>query len=230
MKRATRDKFASGTDQANLTTGNACWETAPLIFEQLNEDFGPFDIDLTADAQRNLCQAWFGPDSPFGRGGYDVLTANALGDPQADGDWSAFDVSNGYSNPPYGRFVNCLLPLAKANAQNCDFTSLLLLPLRVTKVFKEHVLDGASDLIFPDKRLMFFENGIPRCSYRKPGKSGIAKLGSDAALFDSALVRYSPGWTGAPRLSVWKVPPHVTKDDIARAEFVMGPRLLEVSA
>lgn len=71
MNRATRDKFASGTDQADLTTGNACWETAPLVFQKLAEDFGPFDIDLTADAQRALCRVWFGPDSSVGQ--YDAL-------------------------------------------------------------------------------------------------------------------------------------------------------------
>ena len=48
MNRETRDKFASGTDQADLTTGNACWQTPPAIFAQLNHDFGPFEIDLTA--------------------------------------------------------------------------------------------------------------------------------------------------------------------------------------
>ena len=64
MKRETRDKFASGTKQSDLTTGNACWETPPAVFAKLSEDFGPFDVDLTADARRHLCPVWFGPDSP----------------------------------------------------------------------------------------------------------------------------------------------------------------------
>ena len=34
-----------GTDQGDLTTGNACWETAPKIYEAIANDFGPFDID-----------------------------------------------------------------------------------------------------------------------------------------------------------------------------------------
>jgi hypothetical protein len=206
VKRETRDKFASGTNRADLTTGNACWETAPLVFEQLNEDFGPFDIDLTADEQRHLCPVWLGPDSPFGPGGFDALNCNALDDPQCIGDWSAFMVDNGYSNPPYGPFVGKMLAAAKANAKHCDFTSTLLLPMRVTKAFKAHVLDGASDLIFPDRRLTFFENGVPR------------KIRADPALFDSILVRYAPGAPSSPRLSVWKVPTHVTPDDLARAE------------
>lgn len=66
MNNETKNKLTSGTDQADLTTGNACWETPPLVFRKLNEDFGPFDVDLTADAQRHLCPTWFGPDSNVG--------------------------------------------------------------------------------------------------------------------------------------------------------------------
>lgn len=217
MDRATRDKVVSGTNQADLTTGNACWETAPAIFEQLDEDFGPFDIDLTADATRHLCPVWFGPDSPYGRGGYDALTANALNDPQAEGDWSAFGVHNGYSNPPYGPFIKRMLEAAKANALHCDFRSTLLLPLRVTKAFKAHVLRGAAELIFPDKRLVFFENGIPRINEEYWRKKG--KLRADPAVFDSIIVRYLPGTPedAAPKLGLWKVPPHVSKADLERA-------------
>ncbi len=217
MNRATRDKVVSSTNRVDLTSGNAVWETAPIIFEKLNEDFGPFDIDLTADAQRHLCPVWFGPGSPFGRGGYDALAVNALDDPQADGDWSAFGVERGYSNPPYGPFIQKILPLAKANAQHCGFTSLFLLPLRVTKTFKAHVLRGASDLIFPDKRLVFFENGIPRCT---AGKNG--KLHADTAVFDSILVRYAPGTPedAYPKIGIWKVPKHVTRADLERAQLL----------
>jgi hypothetical protein len=215
MNRATRDKFVSRTDEANPTSGNACWETAPLIYEKLNEDFGPFDIDLTADASNHLLPVWFGPCSPYGSGGFDVLTAKALDDPQCIGDWSAFQVHNGYSNPVYGRFVSQLLPLAKANAQHCGFTSTLLLPLRITRVFHAHVLDGASEVWLPSKRLVFFEKGLPRLNERLWREEG--KVRADGALFDSVIVRYVPGHQGPPRFSSWAVPPHVTKLDLAAA-------------
>lgn len=185
MKRATRDKFVSGT-QADLTSGNSCWETAPAIFAKLNEDFGPFDIDLTADGQRHLCPVWFGPDSPVGE--FDALTA----------DWF-FRAYNGFSNPPYGIFIQRILPIAKIwAARGC--ASTFLLPLRVTKAFKAHILHGASDLLFCDKRLVFWENGAPRLN-PKTGKP-------DSALFDSIIVCYRPGVWDRPRIGEWHVPNH----------------------
>lgn len=188
MNRATRDKFASGTDQSDLTTGNACWETAPAIFAKLNEDFGPFDLDLTADKDRHLCPIWFGPYSP--KHEYDALSAP----------WLVYG-RNGYSNPPYGPFIQRLLPRCKAFAVE-GFSSTLLLPLRVTKAFKAHVLRGAAELLFCDKRLVFWENGAPRLN-PKTGKP-------DCALFDSVIVRYKPGVYFTPTLGVWEVPPHAT--------------------
>lgn len=189
MNRATRDLFASGTDQADLTAGNACWETAPAIFAKLNHDFGPFDVDLTADAQRHLCANWFGPGSNVHE--YDALLA----------DWRFWGV-NGYSNPPYGPFIQKVLPIAKQQAAS-GFASTFLLPLRVTKAFKAHILNGASDLLFCDKRLVFWENGAPRLN-PKTGKP-------DCALFDSIVVRYQPGdWSNGPRVGIWEVPPHAT--------------------
>lgn len=186
MNRATTNKFVSGTDQADLTTCNACWETAPAIFAKLNEDFGPFGIDLTADAGRHLCPQWFGPGSPVGE--YDALTA----------DWKSYGFL-GYSNPPYGPFVQRILPLAKEQASK-GFASTFLLPLRVTKAFKAHILRGASDLLFCDRRLVFWENAAPRLNPRT-GKP-------DCALFDSIIVRYRAGVWDRPSIGEWRVPDH----------------------
>ena len=224
MDRATRDKMVSGTSQDDLTSGNACWETPPLIFDKLNEDFGPFDIDLTADGQRHLCDLWFGPDSPYGPCGYDALATNMLDDPQCIGDWSASLKQSGYSNPPYGPFIQKILPLAKANALHCGFSSTFLLPMRVTKAFKSHVLQGASDLIFPDKRIVFFENAVPRINLKNWLTKG--KLGADPAVFDSIVVCYTPGTPlyASPKLGIWEVPQHVTAGDLARARVNLPER------
>lgn len=186
MDRATRDKFASGT-QKDITAGNACWETPPEVFAKLNADFGPFDIDLTADSQRRLCEAYIGPDHirPELRDALEV-------------DWWHHG-RNGYSNPPYGPFVQDMLAQAKSQAK-LGFTTTLLLPMRVTKAFQRHVLNGASELLFCDKRIIFNENGAPRIN-PKTGKP-------DPAMFDSIIVRYTPGHVGPPRVGIWEVPPH----------------------
>jgi hypothetical protein len=203
----TKNKLTSGTDQVDLTSGNACWETPPLVFEKLNNDFGPFDVDLTADAQRHLCPIWFGPGSPV---------PDALGCLWAA--WMALQVSHspkGYSNPPYGPFVQKLLAKAKQEAA-CGVTSVLLLPMRVTKAFHAHVLNGASELWFCDRRITFFEDGVPRLHEKKWVQDG--KAVADPAVFDSILVVYRAGIRAVqPSVWCWQVPKHVTADDLARA-------------
>lgn len=206
MDRATRDKLVSGTTQDDLTTGNACWETPPLVFAKLNEDFGPFDVDLTADAQRHLCPIWFGPDSNVGE--FDALTA----------DWYSHG-RNGYSNPPYGPFIQRLLKVART-WRGHGFASTLLLPMRVTKGFKDHIIDGGAELFFCDKRITFFENGVPRLNERqllKRGKNGQPlKPHGDGSVFDSIIVRFDPRIRNTD-VKLWNVPKHVTADDLARA-------------
>ncbi len=206
MRRDTTDSMNRGTDQADLTTGNACWETPPLIFEKLNRDFGPFDVDLTADGQRHLCPVWFGPDSEQYA---DALAAV----------WPAWG-SSGYSNPPYGPFVQRLLAKAKIEATR-GFGSTLLLPMRVTAAFKAHVLRGAAELWYCDSRITFFEHGAPRINV-KAWRTG--RLVADPAMFDSILVRYVPGTRvdARPLVDIWKVPAHITKADLDRAHTVMA--------
>lgn len=198
MDRDTRDKFVSGTGDV---PGNSCWETPPAIFKKLNEDLsldlGPFDLDLTADPNRYLCPNWFGPGS-WMMGCEDALSV----------DWSLYG-KRGYSNPPYGTFVPKLLKKAKEQSAK-GFSSVILLPLRVTVAFKEYVLNGASRLLFCDKRICFWENGHPRWN-----KKGLEKgqQRPDPALFDSILVVYEALGVGALKVGVWKVPPHVLKED-----------------
>lgn len=208
MRRQTTESMNRGTDTSDLTTGNAVWETPPLVFEKLNQDFGPFAIDLTADAQRHLCPIWFGPDSPVGE--LDALKAL----------WSAHG-TNGFSNPPYGPFVQRLLLYARATAAATGFTSTLLLPMRVTDAFKKYVLVGASQLLFCDSRLTFFENGVPRLNDAKFGKRGkkgqLLKVPTDPAMFDSIIVRFGPKQFASVSTGIWHVPKHVTADDLARA-------------
>lgn len=200
MNNDTKNKLTSGADQADLTTGNACWETPPLVFEQLQSDFGPFALDLTADAQRHLVPNWFGPNSPCRE--FDALTAQ----------WTQHGAT-GYSNPPYGPFIQRLLALAKFWKVE-GFASTLLLPMRVTKAFKAHVIEGASDLLFCDSRLTFFENGVPRLNEKNWREHQRAV--ADPAVFDSIIVRYAPGRT-ALHVGIWSVPKHVTKQDLDRA-------------
>ena len=212
MNRKTRDKFASGTQQADLNAGNACWETAPLIYAKLCDDFGPFDIDLTANASNHLARRWFGPGSEIEE--YDALTAS----------WTTYG-KTGYSNPPYGDFLKQILAKAAAEAE-AGFRSTFLLPLRMTKIFRQCVFNGPVERwLFPDKRLTFFENGVPRINEKEWREHG--RVLADPALFDSTILIFGPKSvcrsdgqvTGylRPIADEWVVPKHVLKSDLERA-------------
>jgi phage N-6-adenine-methyltransferase len=203
VNNETKNKLTSGTDQADLTSGNACWETPPAIFAALNDQFGPFDLDICADAQRALYPRYFGPGSDLS---VDALIA----------DWSAHGFA-GYCNPPYGAFIGKILPVAKAQAR-LGFTSVFLIPMRVTRAFKAHIMQGAADLLFCDSRIVFFENGAPRLN-RKAFEAG--RLVADSAVFDSIVVRYAPDARDRPRVDVWEVPDHVSSADLSRAAALL---------
>lgn len=191
MNRETRDKFDTRTNP-DCVSGNACWETPPAVFKKLAKDFGPFDLDLTADPQRHLCRRWLGPGSTLAE---DALTAN----------WISLGKS-GYSNPPYhGPFVRALLQEAR-HQQAKGFASTFLLRMAANVTFRTHILRGASELLFCDARIIFYENGAPRWNAKKL-QQGLYV--GDSAMFDSIIVRYLPGHEGLPlRVGEWNVPEH----------------------
>lgn len=200
MDRSTRDRFAART-QADLTSGNACLETPRLLFEAIERRFGPFDLDLMADAQRHHCDRWIGPDSPLGE--FDAREAF----------WPSYGRS-GFANPPYGPFVQEILPWAVVMAEH-GFASTFLLPLRVTYSFRKIVLRNAAHLLFCDARIPFFENGVPRLNDRVWQEEGKAR--ADGAMFDSIIVRFEPGFPDGPRVGEFEVPNCVTAEDLERA-------------
>lgn len=209
MKRDTRDKFVSATNQDDPEGGNSRWETPPAVFARLNEQYGPFDVDLTADASNHLCEKWFGPGSPIAIDCFDV-------------NWADHG-HIGYSNPVYGPFVQRILPHAKHYANAYNFTSVFLLPVRITKAFHEHVLRGADELRFCDRRITFFERGAPRLN-KKAFTEG--RVQADPALFDSMIVVYREGVSddSSPIVSAWEVPDHVAKIDLDRAAEALRGR------
>lgn len=188
MDAITRERMTSGTDGAD--SANAKWQTPPEVYAKLQMDFGPFDVDLFADESNHLEPMWFGPGSyvPAIEDCTDALTV----------DWHAYGRS-GFGNPPYGKFVGFALAKAKAECAK-GFDSTLLLPVRITKAFKQHVMAGAAQVYLCDKRITFYENGTPRLD---------AEGRPMPALFDSMIVRYMHGYHNQrPQFDLWEVPPH----------------------
>lgn len=180
-------KLRKSTDGA--AAANAKWQTPPEIFEKLQRDFGPFDVDLFADEENHLLPHWFGPSDGNMCSGIDDALAV---------DWCLYG-RNGFGNPPYGKFVAGVVAHAKA-MKTKGFDSTLLLPLRVTTAFKRHVMSGAAQVFLCDRRIRFYENGKPRLD---------AKGAAMPALFDSMIVRYIHGYHAQrPQFDLWQVPPH----------------------
>lgn len=123
-----------------------------------------------------------------------------------------------------------MLATAKHEALTFGFPSTLLLPMRVTKAFKESILVGAAELYFCDARLVFFEGGVPRINVKEYRKRG--KLVADSALFDSIVVRYKEDTPpdATPKIGIWHVPKHVSATDLERARMKLIAPMVQVVA
>jgi hypothetical protein len=185
MNTETAQRMNSRTEGA--LAANAQWQTPPEVFAKLQQDFGPFDVDLFASPDTALLPQWFGPGSPLAH------CEDALQVP-----WSAH-WRQGYGNPPYGAFVQRALAHARRMKED-GFDSTLLLPFRVTQAFQTYVMHGAAQVYICDRRIIFNEFGSPR----------LDRLGRPMpAMFDSMIVRYMHGYHNArPIWDMWRVPAH----------------------
>lgn len=210
------------------------WCTPPAVFAALNEQFGPFSVDLTANQANHLCDWWIGPsefsDGRDGNVASDALTARWRG-----------TGARGYTNPPYGRsFVPQLLAKAALEAAE-GFDTTLLLPMRVTQAFRQWIIGYASTLYYCDTRICFWEDGHPRWNAKAlnppcqtcegtgsrfgPGPcldcNGLGVFSiehersrqvPDPAMFDSIVVRFDPHvpLSSSLRTDIFKVPDHTT--------------------
>jgi hypothetical protein len=174
---ATTSKFTS--------SASGEWETAPAVFRKLDQDFGPFTVDLCAREGNAKCPIWLGPGSLFGEDAVGCLWD----------EWITPDAV-GFCNPPYGRFISRILPHAFGLGIMFNVRSVFLLPLRITHVFQRYAITGGADIYLCTRRLIFWEAGAPRLN-PTTGKP-------DVALFDSCVVVY--GGTTSGRVRLWEPP------------------------
>lgn len=204
MDRSTRDRFVASTDQADLMYGpSACLETPPELFEALDQEFH-FDVDLCANETNHKLPMWFGPGSPTNV--FDCLTAPWMYAPSLPEEIAQglTPTTTGFGNPPYGTFIKQYLIKAKQEAEK-GFLSVHLLPLRITKVFKQIVLPYA-DIRFVNERVKFWYQGVPKLTLN----SKTQEMEHMGALFDSYLVIFRPRdpnhlfYPKAPEVWTWK--------------------------
>lgn len=211
MQTETTKKLTSKSD-SDLDASNNRWETPPEVFAKLNEDFGPFDLDMTAAADNHLLPQWIGPGSSMGS---DILAALDLINVDLDG--LQLNATSGYSNPPYHfDFVNRLVPACAFAARKRGLASTLLLPLRTTSDWWAFLLRnqrnevGAATIAFCDSRIFFYEGGQPRWNAKALAQG---QYRADSAVFDSVILHFNghPRDDGQTRFKLWEVPPHLPK-------------------
>ncbi|MCI0548854.1 MAG: phage N-6-adenine-methyltransferase, partial [Candidatus Rokubacteria bacterium] len=212
MKHTTRVTTArSSPDPA---AANVRWETPPAVFAKLQEDFGPFLIDLTADETNHLLPAWVGP----GPSGSPIVTdalvyLRICVESGKEYGKNASPLSGLYSNPPYDyTFLNDLVPLCGEVAAVFGTPSTLLLPVRTTSEWWHYLLRnqlaaaGAAQILFCDSRICFFSGGQPMWNAKALAKGNFR---ADSAAFDSVVVHFHPDARGHTQWGMWAVPEHV---------------------
>lgn len=117
------------------------WETPPALFAELNEQFGPFDLDVAASPKNALTQDFF------------TVETDALTRP-----WHG----TAYCNPPYGRVIGKWVAKAKHEAIAGHAAVVMLLPARTdTAWWHEHVIAGGAEVQFVRGRIYFRIDGQP---------------------------------------------------------------------
>lgn len=151
MDDRVRGLVHSGTIEG---TSNAEWETPPDVFDALNREF-TFSVDLTGGpGTQHRLPHWIGPDSRMANC-QDLAEVPA--DVLVDRGFTA-----GYSNPPYGPFIQqTAMPFA-LQAQSAGLTTVWLLPLRITESFKRVIMSDATEVRICERRITFWERGEPR--------------------------------------------------------------------
>lgn len=125
----------TATPSTTLASERDCWRTPPEVFGQLDNLYGPFDLDAAADAHNHLCDMWLGPGSTLDDG-TDALRC----------EWRTFDhyVTRAFCNPPYSlarQFVEKAHQQARLGIAR---TTLLLPATTDVKWWQQYVWDGSA--------------------------------------------------------------------------------------
>ena len=113
------------------------WETPLSLFAELDQEFGPFDLDVAATDDNALVESYFTPES------------NGLARVWGGVCWC---------NPPYGREVSRWVEKAHEEALAGRATTVCLLPARTdTRWWHEHVMQA--DIIRFIKGRVHFRRG-----------------------------------------------------------------------
>jgi len=120
--------FSSATDQ---------WATDRAVLARLAEEFGPFDLDVCADAQNTAAPRWFSAEQD---GLAQIWTARGV-----------------WMNPPYGRTIGLWIRKAADSVSDGHCRRVVcLIPARTdTRWWQQVVMPRAALIRFVPGRLRF---------------------------------------------------------------------------
>lgn len=126
------------TSKAYMPTAQKnCWGTPPALFEKLEEEFGPFDLDAAASASNALCNRYLTQDD-------DALTQPWTG--------------RVFVNPPYGRGLGQWVEKASEEAASGRAEIVVaLLPAHTflsTKAYHQYVEAPRQETGIPEVRVL----------------------------------------------------------------------------
>jgi phage N-6-adenine-methyltransferase len=117
------------------------WETPQWLFDELNKEFGPLELDVCATKENSKCPDYF-----------DINENGLLHN------WGG---TKCWMNPPYGREIGKWVKKAYKESQN-DCLICCLLPARTdTKWFHEYCLKGKIKFLKGRLKFSDSENSAP---------------------------------------------------------------------
>ena len=118
-----------------MTSTTSEWATPQYLFDELNAEFGPFDLDPCATEENHKCARWFG-DSPAGGGLNELWTGKV------------------FMNPPYGRGIGRWMKKAMDSAATGAALVVCLVPARTCSAWwHDYAMKG--DIRFIRGRVKF---------------------------------------------------------------------------
>lgn len=128
-------------NDALFTSKRHDWETPQELFDDLDREFGPFDLDVCATPDNAKVQRYFTPED-------DGLAQ----------EWHGLC----FMNPPYGRDIARWVEKARTEAEEGRATVVALIPARTdTRYWHEHIFDVADHILFLRGRVKFHLDGEP---------------------------------------------------------------------
>ncbi len=156
-----------------------CWATPKDAWQWITQTFGPFDLDVCADAHNSKCEYYFA--APGYRPPLDYAMKKVWrGEDALNLQWSLYGLSSlkCWCNPGFSMPWEWLLKAHK-EAMERNAHTFVLLPLDTSTEWFDYFLDKAHRIYAPRPRIEFVPKGSIEAS-KNPKPSALIEFKRDA--------------------------------------------------